>query len=112
MAARFWTISAGRTQASVAFFCQGDAESGRAMRRLPNSRIRAVLVCSADMSQAKDQEYFSERPSWPRERPKSCLPQLAQLRVVARTSSFSFKWQRDVDCGGAIGRKPLKVAHV
>ena len=41
-----------------------------------------------DMSQAKDQEYFSDGLS---EELLNLLAQLPQLRVIARTSSFSFK---------------------
>ena len=46
-----------------------------------------------DMSQAKDQEYFSDGLS---EELLNLLAQLPQLQVIARTSSFSFKG-KDVD---------------
>jgi serine/threonine-protein kinase len=59
-----------------------------------------------DMSQAKDQEYFSDGLS---EELLNLLAQLPQLRVIARTSSFSFKGkQTDV----ATIAKALNVANV
>jgi hypothetical protein len=54
----------------------------------------------------KDQEYFSDGLS---EELLNLLAQLPQLRVIARTSSFSFKG-KDVDVA-TIGRA-LNVAHV
>ena len=59
-----------------------------------------------DMSQAKDQEYFSDGLS---EELLNLLAQLPQLRVIARTSSFSFKG-KEVDV--ATIAKALGVAHV
>ena len=59
-----------------------------------------------DMSQAKDQEYFSDGLS---EELLNLLAQLPQLRVIARTSSFSFKG-KDVDV--ATIAKALNVANV
>ena len=59
-----------------------------------------------DMSQAKDQEYFSDGLS------EELLNQLAQvpnLRVIARTSSFSFKGK---EVSIADIATALKVAHV
>jgi len=59
-----------------------------------------------DMSQAQDQEYFSDGLS---EELLNLLAQLPQLRVIARTSSFSFKGKgADV----ATIAKALGVAHV
>jgi TolB-like protein/Tfp pilus assembly protein PilF len=59
-----------------------------------------------DMSQDKDQEYFSDGLS---EELLNLLAQLPQLRVIARTSSFSFKG-REVDV--ATIARTLNVAHV
>jgi adenylate cyclase len=59
-----------------------------------------------DMSQAKDQEYFSDGLS---EELLNLLAQLPQLRVIARTSSFSFK-DKEVDV--ATIAKTLNVDHV
>jgi len=59
-----------------------------------------------DMSQARDQEYFSDGLS---EELLNLLAQLPQLRVIARTSSFSFKG-KDVDAGTIA--KTLKVEHL
>jgi TolB-like protein len=59
-----------------------------------------------DMSEKKDQEYFSDGLS---EELLDLLAQLSDLRVAARTSSFYFKGKaEDV---AAIGQK-LRVAHV
>jgi len=66
---------------------------------------QSIAVLSfADMSQAKDQEYFSDGLA---EELLNLLAQLPQLRVVSRTSSFSFKG-KDVDAA-TIG-KALEVA--
>ena len=59
-----------------------------------------------DMSQTHDQEYFSDGLS---DELLNMLAQLPQLRVIARTSSFSFKG-RDVDIA-TIARK-LDVSHI
>ena len=59
-----------------------------------------------DMSQAKDQEYFSDGLS---EELLNLLAQLPQLKVIARTSSFSFKG-KEVDVA-TIARQ-LNVAHI
>ncbi len=59
-----------------------------------------------DMSQDKDQEYFSDGLS---EELLNLLAQLPQLRVIARTSSFSFKG-KGVDV--ATIARTLNVAHV
>lgn len=59
-----------------------------------------------DMSQARDQEYFSDGLS---EELLNQLAQIPQLRVIARTSSFSFKG-KTVDVAEIA--RALKVAHV
>ena len=59
-----------------------------------------------DMSAGKDQEYFADGIS---EELLNLLAQLPQLRVIARTSSFSFKG-KEVDV--ATIAKTLNVAHV
>ncbi len=59
-----------------------------------------------DMSQARDQEYFSDGLS---EELLNLLAQVPQLRVIARTSSFSFKG-KDVDV--ATIARTLDVGHV
>jgi eukaryotic-like serine/threonine-protein kinase len=59
-----------------------------------------------DLSQAKDQEYFCDGMS---EEILDALAKIEGLRVVARTSSFSFKG-KNVDVG-EVGKK-LNVAHV
>ena len=59
-----------------------------------------------DMSQSKDQEYFSDGLS---EELLNLLAQIPQLRVIARTSSFSFKG-KEVDVAEIA--KTLNVANV
>ncbi len=59
-----------------------------------------------DMSQGKDQEYFSDGLS---EELLNQLAQIPQLRVIARTSSFSFKG-KEVDVADIA--RVLKVGHV
>jgi TolB-like protein len=59
-----------------------------------------------DMSQARDQEYFSDGLS---EELLNLLAQIPQLRVIARTSSFSFKG-KDADL--ATIAKALGVSNV
>jgi TolB-like protein/Flp pilus assembly protein TadD len=59
-----------------------------------------------DMSQARDQEYFSDGLS---EELLNLLAQVPQLRVIARTSSFAFKGK---EVGVAEIARALNVAHV
>src|SRR5262249_27537901 len=59
-----------------------------------------------DMSQGKDQEYFSDGLS---EELLNLLAQVPQLRVIARTSSFAFKGK---EVGVAEIAKALNVANV
>ena len=72
---------------------------------LSDSHSIAVLPF-VDMSQGHDQEYFSDGLS---EELLNLLAQLPQMRVIARTSSFSFKGQ-EVDV--ATIAKKLNVANV
>lgn len=58
-----------------------------------DARESIAVLPFADMSQARDQEYFSDGLS---EELLNLLAQIPQLRVIARTSSFSFKG-KDVD---------------
>jgi len=82
----------------------GDAAAA-AVPAPPSDQSIAVLAF-ADMSQAKDQEYFSDGLA---EELLNLLAQLPQLRVIARTSSFAFKG-KDVDAA-TIGRA-LHVANI
>jgi serine/threonine-protein kinase len=59
----------------------------------PASDASIAVLPFVDMSQARDQEYFSDGLS---EELLNLLAQIPQLRVIARTSSFSFKG-KDVD---------------
>jgi TolB-like protein/Tfp pilus assembly protein PilF len=69
----------------------------------PNS---IAVLPFVDMSQDKDQEYFSDGLS---EELLNLLAQLPQLKVIARTSSFSFKGK---EADVATIARTLKVAHV
>jgi TolB-like protein len=71
----------------------------------PLSASIAVLPF-VDMSQTKDQEYFSDGLS---EELLNLLAKIPELRVIARTSSFSFKG-KEADI--ATIAKTLNVAHV
>jgi len=71
----------------------------------PPEKSIAVLPF-VDMSEHKDQEYFSDGMS---EEVLNLLTQIPQLRVIARTSSFSFKG-KTVDV--ATIARTLNVAHV
>jgi TolB-like protein/Tfp pilus assembly protein PilF len=72
---------------------------------IPTDHSIAVLPF-VDMSQAHDQEYFSDGIS---EELLNLLAQVPQLRVIARTSSFSFKG-KEVDV--ATIARTLNVANV
>ena len=72
----------------------------------PVDAASIAVLPFVDMSQAGDQEYFSDGLS---EELLNQLAQLPQLRVIARTSSFSFKG-RQVDV--ATIAEALDVAHV
>src|SRR6185436_14017368 len=65
-----------------------------------------VVLPFADMSQAKDQEYFSDGLA---EELLNLLAKVPQLRVISRSSAFSFKG-RNLDI--ATIAKQLDVAHV
>jgi serine/threonine-protein kinase len=72
----------------------------------PTDPLSIAVLPFVDMSQGKDQEYFSDGLS---EELLNLLAQLPQLKVIARTSSFSFKG-KEVDVA-TIARR-LHVAHV
>lgn len=71
----------------------------------PNEKSIAVLPF-ADMSAEKNQEYMSDGIA---EELLNLLAQVPELKVIARTSSFSFKGQ-NIDIAEIA--KNLKVAHV
>ena len=72
----------------------------------PISARSIVVLPFADMSQAKDQEYLSDGLA---EELLNLLARVPQLRVISRSSAFSFKGKA-IDLG-TIG-KQLDVAHV
>jgi len=83
------------------------AATGAAQPAAPAVDPHSIAVLPfVDMSQTRDQEYFSDGLS---EELLNLLAQLPQLRVIARTSSFSFKG-KEVDVG-TIARA-LHVANV
>ena len=78
------------------------AKSNQASQAIPSIAVLPFV----DMSQSGDQAYFSDGLS---EELLNLLAQLPQLRVIARTSSFSFKG-KEVDV--ATIAKALDVGHV
>jgi adenylate cyclase len=74
--------------------------------RTPAPALSIAVLPFADMSEHRDQEYFSDGLS---EELINLLSQVPQLRVIARTSSFSFKG-KDADIA-EIAQK-LNVANV
>jgi serine/threonine-protein kinase len=92
----------------AALVAEADAPSKRpaaSAGKETNEHSIAVLPF-LDLSQAKDQEYFSDGLS---EELLNLLAQLPQLRVIARTSSFSFKG-KEVDV--ATIAKALDVGNI
>ena len=89
---------------AIARLASGEA-AAQAAAPIPTDKSIAVLSF-ADMSELRDQEYFSDGLA---EELLNLLAQLPQLRVIARSSSFSFKG-RNVDVA-TIARK-LNVATV
>ena len=87
-------------------FRRGDVPPASATTAPAADEHSIAVLPFIDLSQAKDQEYFSDGLS---EELLNLLAQLPQLRVIARTSSFSFKGkQADV----ATIAKALNVATV
>jgi TolB-like protein/thioredoxin-like negative regulator of GroEL len=78
------------------------ATADEAQRAIPSIAVLPFV----DMSQAGDQAYFSDGLS---EELLNLLAQLPQMRVISRTSSFSFKG-KDVDA--ATIAKALNVANI
>jgi TolB-like protein/lipoprotein NlpI len=92
-----WAILALALCAAAAFFF---------LHRTVAQPRSLVVLPFADLSPAKDQEYFSEGIT---EQISNSLAKIPGLFVVARTSAFAFK---DQDVGvGAIGRQ-LHVSYV
>jgi len=95
----------GRQTAAGAATPASDQASDAASRAIPSDSSIAVLPF-VNMSSDREQEYFSDGLS---EELLNQLAQIPQLRVIARTSSFSFKG-KDVDV--ATIARTLNVAHV
>ena len=120
---RFWPLSEKSDKGSESFSgrergsesVSGPADSAIAFVLAPESDSDPVSPVSSNsiavlpfvnMSSDKEQEYFSDGLS---EELLNQLGQIPQLRVIARTSSFSFKG-KEVDV--ATIAKVLDVAHV
>jgi TolB-like protein len=97
---RGWRRESGPDAATAV----GDSDA-TPVAAIPVGRSIAVLPF-ADMSENHDQEYFSDGLA---EELLNLLVQLPQLRVIARTSSFSFKGK---DADVATIATTLNVAHV
>ncbi len=79
---------------------------GRSDAFTASGDLSIAVLPFADMSSNHDQGYMSDGLS---EELLNLLAQIPQLRVIARTSSFSFK-DKDVDIATIAGR--LHVAHI
>src|SRR5438477_7546422 len=101
---RVFVLALGILIAGVALFLLQRAKSTKLRAGGPEKSI-AVLPFM-DLSQTKDQEYFCEGMS---EEILDALPKIEGLRVVARTSSFSFKGKSAN--AGEVGKK-LNVENV
>src|SRR5881275_2677098 len=97
-------IIAGAISVGIFFLGRYTSPKPREANELPGKSIGVLPF--VDLSQAKDQEYFCDGIS---EEILDALAKVDGLRVVARTSSFSFKGKNaDV---GEVGKK-LKVENV
>ena len=101
----FVVIVAGAMSLGLFFLGRITAPSKQSRANEASSKSIAVLPF-VNMSSEKDQEYFSDGLS---EELLNQLAQIPQLRVIARTSSFSFKG-KEVDVPTIA--KTLNVAHV
>ncbi len=99
---RYSQTSQPDASTSVATTALGQPAPGK-----PGAEPTSIAVLPfVDLSQAHDQEYFSDGLS---EELLNQLAQLPQLRVIARTSSFSFK---DKEVGIATIASKLNVANI
>jgi TolB-like protein/Flp pilus assembly protein TadD len=85
---------------------QARVEASQPAQRDAQADRSIVVLPFADMSQAKDQEYLSDGLA---EELLNLLARVPQLRVISRSSAFSYKG-KSIDLG-TIG-KQLDVAHV
>lgn len=99
-------VLAPRREAALIAAAAGPAKQPRASAEKEANTHSIAVLPFLDMSQAKDQEYFSDGLS---EELLNLLAQLPQMRVIARTSSFSFKG-KDVDV--VTIAKTLDVANI
>ena len=94
--------AAETTQASAVGTTPGSTATSAPAEEVPS----IAVLPFADLSQAKDQEYFADGLS---EELLNLLEQVEELRVIGRTSSFQFKGKNE-DLR-AIG-ETLDVAHI
>jgi TolB-like protein/DNA-binding winged helix-turn-helix (wHTH) protein len=92
--------------AGVAWLSRDKSETATGEQAANAARPSLAVLPFADLSQAHDQEYFADGLA---EEIINQLTQVSALRVVGRTSSFSFKGKNEEL--RAIGRK-LGVAHL
>jgi TolB-like protein/DNA-binding winged helix-turn-helix (wHTH) protein/Flp pilus assembly protein TadD len=107
---RWWAVAALISVVLLAltsfYLTRTPARSQRTASNVAHTPIIAVLPF-VDMSEAHDQSYFGDGLS---EEILNLLAQSSAMRVIARTSSFSFKDQPNLDIA-AIARK-LEATHV
>jgi TolB-like protein/Tfp pilus assembly protein PilF len=103
--ALFWYFQRTSIVPEAQVQAQSAPPSAVAPVALPNDRSIAVLPF-VNMSSDREQEYFADGIS---EEVLNLLTQVPQLRVIARTSSFSFKG-KEADIAEIA--KKLNVAHV
>jgi TolB-like protein/Tfp pilus assembly protein PilF len=103
----FWLYDRGRETDSERSMAQDTATALSPHRALPAPDAKSIAVLPfADMSPQKDQQYMSDGIA---EELLNLLAKVPDLKVIARTSSFSFK---DKDVEIAEIAKRLNVAHV
>ena len=101
----FWRYQQTVPASEFPAVAQATAPAATPATPIPTDRSIAVLPF-VNMSSDKEQEYFSDGIS---EELLNLLVQVPELRVIARTSSFSFK---DKEVGIAEIAEKLNVAHV
>ena len=106
-----WVIEPSTAPASDAASTTTSATTPAAPARHPtqavtHDRPSIAVLPFADLSQARDQEYFADGLA---EELLNLLTRIADLRVIARTSSFAFKGK---DAKIADIARDLEVSHV
>jgi TolB-like protein len=105
-AAVLWFLGRPIRAADSIEFAAAEHRAAPIAAAIPTDASIAVLPF-VNMSSDPEQEYFSDGMA---EQVLNLLSKIPELRVIARTSSFSFKENRDVDVANIAQR--LNVAHV